>query len=203
MPGKPRASLRSKILDFFGRNDEQKRRMWRFLGLFLLQLAVFNALFIAWIVSSGPFEDYLELNAATSAGILRLIGHGDVSAEGALVFSPRCSLTIKQGCDGIQALAIFLAGIIAFPVPWRRKLPGILWGSVFLLTMNLVRIITLYFAQVYRPDWFEMLHVDIWQPVFILLALVAWLFWALKVLPKRSKRDPDSGAKSDVKSDHA
>ena len=195
MSAKPRATLGAQIRRFIGLQDEQKRRMWRFLGLFLLQLAVFNALFIVWIVSSGPFERYLELNASVSAGILRLIGQSDVQSDGTLIHSSQSSLTIKQGCDGIQALAIYLAGVFAFPVPWRCKLPGILWGSVFLLTANLVRIITLHFAQVYRPDSFEMLHVDIWQPVFILLALVAWLFWALRVLPPRGKPGPDAGAR--------
>ena len=46
-----------------------------------------------------------------------------------------------------------------------------------LLSMNLVRLISLYYAGVYVPSLFEALHVEVWQAVFIFVPIVLWVIW--------------------------
>ena len=50
-------------------------------------------------------------------------------------------------------------------------------GTVLLLSMNLVRIITLYYAGIHFPNAFETLHVEVWQAVFIFVPIVLWVIW--------------------------
>lgn len=60
-----------------------------------------------------------------------------------------------------------------------------LLGTLCLLLLNVVRIVSLYYSGVYCPRMFEVLHVDLWQPVFILLPLVLWLMWVRWSLRQR------------------
>ena len=135
------------------------------------------------------FPAYLELNASVSAAILKVLGQ-PVQAIGEMISessnSKTISISIKKGCDAIAPTMLFAAAVIAFPAPWRKRLIGIALGAPILLVINLVRIITLWYASKYASrDTFELLHVDIWQPAFILLALVMWMVWALKALPAK------------------
>jgi exosortase/archaeosortase family protein len=160
------------------------RPMLRFALFYLLQLAVFNVLFFLVIVHSSFFNAYMNLNARVSGWFLSLIGQEGVRVDGSLMVSEVGGLNIVQGCDGLQPLAIFLAGIVAFPVPWRRKVSGLVIGALFLLVLNIARIISLYFALAFKPEIFETLHLAIWQPVYILLALVCWFIWVTRAMPR-------------------
>jgi len=147
-------------------------------GLF----ALFNVLFYGWIAESAPFTSYLALNARASVPFIRLFG-ADASAEGTSVRSSRFALEIKHGCDALQPTAFFVLAMLAspVPVPVRRRLVPILAGISILLLLNLLRILTLFYAGIKIPTWFEMLHQDIWQAFFIFLPLVFWIGWVLRV----------------------
>ena len=155
-----------------------KRPVFRFVGTFVLLMALFYGLTFVPLLSKRVLPYYMQLNARASAGILNVLGEG-ASAKGTAVISPRYSVDIRHGCDAIEPSALFIAAVLAFPGPWRSKLPGLLAGTVVLAIINLVRIVTLFYTGIYKPRWFEAMHVDVWQPVFILLALTLWVLWAL------------------------
>jgi exosortase/archaeosortase family protein len=142
-------------------------------------MAVFGVFFFAYFTETAFFESYLELNARVSGDILRWLGE-DVRVARASISAPGVALTIRHGCDAIFPSALFLAAVIASPVPFKSKLPGMFLGSVVLLSINLIRIISLYYVQLHIPTWFHAMHVDIWQPAFIFLALFFWILWAVR-----------------------
>ena len=43
--------------------------------------------------------------------------------------SSRYSVNIAHGCDAIEPLALFVAAVVAFPVAFRTKVPGLLIGG--------------------------------------------------------------------------
>ncbi len=138
---------------------------------------------ICWgmrIVKEDWFPSYLELNARVSATLIGWCGH-QATCRGVSVSSRETgfSVQIRRGCDAIEPSAIFLAGVAAFPARWRRKLPGMLVGAVLLLALNFVRIVSLFFIGIHYPRVFHLMHVDVWQAVFIFLAIVLWIVWAL------------------------
>ena len=63
------------------------------------------------------------------------------------------------------------------PSAFRRKLPGLFIGTLVLLAVNLVRIVSLFLTGVYYPKAFDAMHADVWQILFILLAIVFWALW--------------------------
>ena len=152
--------------------------MFRFVAVFTTLLTAFGVFFFAYFVGTDAFERYLELNAEVSGAILRGLG-ADARVTGTSIGSSAGALQIRHGCDAIFPTGLFVIAVIASPVRFRAKLPGILLGSVVLLSINLIRIVSLHYTQVYIPKWFHVMHVDVWQPAFIFMALLFWVVWAV------------------------
>ncbi len=114
--------------------------------------------------------------AHASSGLLRLMGQ-DTTAKGMSIISDDYLLLIKKGCDAIAPVMLVVTGILLFPSDRRKKLVGIGIGVVSLFALNLFRIITLYFVGVHAPDYFEFMHIEFWQVVFIGLAILYFFYW--------------------------
>lgn len=135
-------------------------------------------------VYQAVFVPYLNATARISATLLRWFGE-DATATGNLLATPRYTLRIERGCDAIDPLAMFCAAVIALPGAWRNKLLGIACAAVVLPLLNLVRVLSLYYAGVHWPAQFEMFHIEVWQPLFVVCTLGLWATWA--VLSMRTK----------------
>lgn len=156
-----------------------KRPILRFVVLFGILVIPFNIYYYASFAKSDAFESYLNLNAKASAAIIRAFGT-EATAYGQSLSSPRgAALSIAQGCDAIQPAALFLCAVVASPVLLRKKLPALFVGTTLLLVLNLVRIITLFYTQIHVPSLFEFMHIEFWQALFIFLALLFWVIWAV------------------------
>ncbi len=154
----------------------------RLLIQFLLIILVF---YLIW--PSGIFQDYIvapvsTLYAQASGLILKVFGY-PVKAIGNSLSERNFSINIQNGCDGIEGLAIFYTAVLIFPTSWNNKMKGLLFGTLFLVLLNLFRIISLYLFKAHAPDLFEFMHVSVWQVLFIgltLLALFYWIGWTNK-----------------------
>ena len=150
--------------------------------LFLTSFAALMGLFYLFALFT-PFYDrhfpyYLHLNAKLSGYILGFLGQ-DITVRHASVSSPAFSITVRQGCDAIEPTVLLVCAVLAFPLPFARKMAGIIAGVLFLAILNLVRIITLFMVGIYLPRVFELMHVDVWQGLFIFFAVVFWILWIL------------------------
>jgi exosortase H (IPTLxxWG-CTERM-specific) len=163
-----------------------KQPVRRFVGLFVLFLAAFYAvLSIPW-VRLDAYPVLLELNADVAAAILSGLGES-ARSSGVMVISPRSQLSIMRGCDAVDPAMLFLAAVLAFPAPIRAKLLAIAIGLPVLLAANLIRIISLYYVGVHFPGAFEIVHVDVWQALFIMLTMIVWIIWAARATPLPAK----------------
>ena len=81
------------------------------------------------------------------------------------------------GCDAIEPIVLFAAAVLASPVSFRTKIPGILIGWILLLVINLLRLVTLFIVAISFPTLYDVLHEHIWQAVFVVLAIVFWAIW--------------------------
>lgn len=139
------------------------------LGLFTFQLTPpGQALVVPWT----------GLVADTSAGLIRAFD-GDARSVGKTLYSQRTgfAVTIEAGCNGVEAMLVLLAGILAFPAPWRLKLIGLALGVVAIQALNIVRIVSLFYLGQWDAQWFEWAHLYIWQSLIMLDALIVWLLW--------------------------
>ncbi|MBL8878856.1 MAG: exosortase H [Phycisphaerales bacterium] len=134
------------------------------------------------------FLPYLQATARVAAFALRCAGE-PAEAHGNQLTSARYALRIERGCDAIDPLAMFAAAALAVPASWKRKSIGIVLGAITLALLNLVRVLSLYYVGVHWPRLFETAHIEIWQPLFIIITMLIWLGWASWAISGRTKNE--------------
>lgn len=153
----------------------------RFLILFGLFLAGFYAIGFLPFVQKTVFPGYLSLNARGSLFLLNLFGENASAQDKTVTLmrgSTAYSITIERGCDAIQPSALFCAAVLASPLALRARLLAVLAGTTLLMLINFVRILSLCYIRAYWPSAFDVMHLDVWQALFILFAIVLWALWA-------------------------
>jgi exosortase H (IPTLxxWG-CTERM-specific) len=166
-PGDPRRN-------WFGRN----RRDIRFLLIFAAVIGLYYCATVTGPMKNRFFPAYLALNARLSGALLTVLGQ-KVTVEGRTVASADgTSLSIERGCDAVDPSALFVAAVIASPVRLAPKLIAAIGGTFILMILNLVRVISLFFVRIYWPRAFDTVHLDVWQALFIFLAILMWGVWA-------------------------
>ncbi|HEY0158577.1 MAG TPA: exosortase H [Thermoanaerobaculia bacterium] len=162
--------------------------MQRNQALFLLKFfAVLVAayLLIAWNpVNDRVIVPFTTAIASWSGVLLNVIGEG-VTVTGTTIRSPRFAVNINNGCNGVEAMLILLASIVAFPATLRARVTGLLLGALAVQVLNAVRIVTLYLLGAYQPRLFDLFHTAVWQIAIILAAIGFFLVWSARVAPNR------------------
>ena len=165
--------------------------MRRFVILFVVLLV---ALFAFQLTPPGQaiVVPWTNLVADTSAGLIRAFD-GDAISDGKMLVSKSTgfAIIIEAGCNGVEAMLVLLAGILAFPAPWRYKLAGFAIGVVAIQLLNLVRIVSLFYLGQWDAKWFEWAHLYVWQSLIMLDALIVWLLW-IRALPPLPPAPPAS-----------
>lgn len=177
-----------KFFDFWNKQAARWKEQSPVL-LFAFSFAVLIILVYAAMLTplySNHVQPFVvHINARLAAFLLNLFGH-NTTAEGSVVGSVLYSVNVKRGCDALLPAALFSAAVLAFPFSnWHNKITGIFIGVAFLLTMNLIRIVSLYLTGLYYPKAFDMMHLEVWQVIFILLSIICWGVWAQWAIKKR------------------
>ncbi|HVT19259.1 MAG TPA: exosortase H [Thermoanaerobaculia bacterium] len=155
-----------------------------FLVLFLALLgAGFTLISLNW-VNDHLIEPFTGGIARTSGAALNLLGQ-HVSMQGTVIRNARFAVNIRNGCNGVEAMLIFLSAVLAFPSPWVSRAVGLALGIVAIQAVNLVRVVALFLTGVYFPKLFATSHTVIWQTLVILFAVLLWLFWAHRFATRR------------------
>lgn len=156
-----------------------------FLLKFLLTLIVAYAI-VAWNpVNDRVIVPFTAALAATATAVLQTFGE-QVTVNGTLLSSSRFGVQVNNGCNGVEAMLILLAAIVAFPASIRARAVGLLTGIVVVQVLNQVRIISLYLLGAYRPRLFDVFHTAVWQIVVIGAAMVVFVVWTTRVAPHRT-----------------
>ena len=87
------------------------------------------------------------------------------------------AVSIKAGCNGVEAAMILAAAILAYPAPWLKKLTGMVIGVLAIQILNVVRIISLYYLGAWSQRALDIAHLYVWPGLIILDALVIFLLW--------------------------
>jgi exosortase H (IPTLxxWG-CTERM-specific) len=164
---------------------QRNRREITFLVLFVVLLGgSFTLISVNW-VNDHVIEPFTGGIARVSGAALNVCGQ-HVAMRGTVIQGPRFAVNIRNGCNGVEAMLIFLAAVLAFPAPWRWRLAGLVLGTIAIQVINLVRVVSLYLTGVYFPRIFDASHTVIWQSVVILFGVLLWVLWANR-LPARDE----------------
>ena len=143
---------------------------------FVAFMIVFYLISFTDFYANYIFDPVSKANAKIASWILNLFGQ-DTRAVGNNVKNGDFSINIKEGCDALEAIAIFAACVTFYPSKVANKIRAYLLGVTFLLGANLIRVISLFLVGIYFPDAFDTMHLDVWQAIFIILAVLSFVFW--------------------------
>lgn len=171
---KPASSGRKSILYFT-------------IGMAVIMLVYF------WISFQPFFSDYinepiLKGYAWLTGMVLNVFGFG-TWVEGTSLSNDLFSMNVQKGCDGVTATFLVLAATLAFPILFKWKIRALIAGPLALALLNLIRLISLFLIGIYLPDFFEIAHVEIWQVLFIVAAVLGWLYWAVWAMNNDAKTE--------------
>lgn len=172
--------------------------MFRFSVIFVILLVGLFTIEILRPVQEHVILPFTSGLAWISVNLIELFDDG-VESMGKVIrdLDSGFAVSIEAGCNGVEALIILFAAIFAFPAPLKYKLVGFAIGFIAIQSLNLVRIISLFYLGQWNMTWFNWFHLYLWQALIILDALVVWLIW-LRMLPPQAHfprdRDAPGGA---------
>lgn len=169
----------------------RRRRSYGFLARFLGLLVLFYL-----VVAFNPVNDHVIVPftagiAAASGGFLDAVGE-PVTVAGTEIRSRGFSVNIENGCNGVETALLFGSAVLAFPAPWSRRLIGLIVGFLAIQTINLVRVVTLFWVGLHRPALFHSSHTVLWQSAIVLFGVLLFLFWAARETRAKSRAVVDS-----------
>lgn len=165
--------------------------MTRFALTFLAVMAVLFGVELLEPVQQSLVRPWTGLVARTSAMVMEAFD-ADVVSQGNVLASRSTDLrlTIEAGCNGVEAMLILVAAVVAFPAPWGLRLAGIAAGCVAIQAANLLRIVSLFYLARWNGAWFEFAHLYVWQALIMLDVLVVWLLWVSAVARRSGAGEP-------------
>lgn len=166
---------------------KDRHPVFKYLLGFIGCMAVFYLIYF-----SSFYQNYFEKplvhgQAFVGNMLLHLLGH-DTRVVGSAIANTDFSVDIQNGCDGLEAIAILVSGILIFPASRKQKITGLTWGVSVLAVLNVLRIAGLYLAGVYfSKTVFEILHVQGGFVIFTMISVVLlfiWMNWVMGQSPK-------------------
>ena len=126
----------------------------------------------------GPLLGPLTtLTASITFALLKLAGM-EVMREASVIFQPEgFKYEIYYRCIGFLPVAYLTVSILAYSGLMKYKLIGLAIGIPFLIALNLVRLVHLFFIGVIRPDLFDLAHNVLWEGAIILTVIGYWFIW--------------------------
>lgn len=168
--------------------------MLRFLIVFLVVQGALFGVEMLQAVQATVILPWTGLLADVSGWLISAFDK-NVATSGKVVHSTLngFAVSIEPGCNGVEAMIVLLAAIIAFPAPFQYKLKGLFWGFIAIQGMNLLRIISLFYLGQWSRELFDWAHLYIWQALIMLDALVVFLIW-IRYIPVEKNTTQEANA---------
>jgi exosortase/archaeosortase family protein len=149
-------------------------RAMLFLLLFALMQAVYGS-------ARGTWIERLVIDRMTVETAAWLIDTFDpavhVEAAGPRLRAPGGGLNVLNGCEGTEVVFLMVSAMLVAPLAWRRRLLGLVTGTLLVFTLNQARVLALFYA--FRSDrgLFDMLHGVVAPLLLILAAAAFFVVW--------------------------
>jgi len=111
------------------------------------------------------------INFVTPQEHVELIGRTLASPGGS-------QLRVTRGCEGIEMFLLLIAAVLAFPTTPKRRIQGLLWGSVLAYILSVTRLTILHYVLRYSPGLWQALHGLILPLGPIFLMALFFLRWS-------------------------
>lgn len=148
------------------------------------------------LIEFAPAKEALGLGSSYTQGVvwlseqLILLLGMEVRADGIYLHLNNGILEVRFGCNGLEALLLYYAAVLAYSAPLSLKIWGILLGTCILMVVNLLRIALLAYIHIEQHELFEIMHNHITQSIMIAIAFTVFIFYLLRVQHARLSASP-------------
>lgn len=171
---KPFATYRSYVARLF----TTYRPFVIFVAKMTAVLAVWYVVYNLWLLPDGRLDAWLSVNvAAATANVLSLFFDAAV-ADGRYVYLNEVGIHIVNGCNGLDALSLFVGFVLAYPGTWRRRALFIPAGLLFIVFVNVLRCASLLIISDRFPQHFDSVHGFHALWIFYVAIFLLWMLWA-------------------------
>lgn len=105
-------------------------------------------------------------------------GQSVLAAEGTAV-------VVAAGCNGVEALFLILAGVLAVPAAWAVRARALACYLPLLFVINLLRVDGLLYVLIRFPEHMSLAHDQVAQGIMVIVVLLLWLRYLDRVTPAR------------------
>lgn len=129
-------------------------------------------------VDSHIVGRFISANVYIAGETVRLLG-GMAEVINTILRDPVSGFSVRvaSGCSGLEAVVLLVAGMVAFPASWSERIAGWVVGAFAILSLNLVRIISLFYLGQYSKAWFDWAHLYAWDVIIMIDGMVIFFLW--------------------------
>ena len=157
----------------------------RFLFLFVILMTFLNFLYF---LCGGTFIEEFVLSRLTARPVFAVISFVTPGAQAVLdgthLTSPQVNFEIVRGCEGMEGILLLISAMLAFSIPWKDKLKGIVYGLLFIYVFNILRIVGLFYLMSHYSSAFGFAHLFVGQSIMVFLVAVFFILWISKSMKK-------------------
>ena len=156
--------------------------MTKFLSIFSI-LAIIGFALLEWQALLPAINLFCLILAKISGLFIHLFDNNLISNGQILQLeNSNFGLEVAKECSGLTASWLLLSAIIAFESPWKHKLWGFLAGFLLIQSLNIIRIISLFYIGENLFEYFELVHRQIW-PILLNISMIiifgGWLYYTI------------------------
>lgn len=128
-------------------------------------------------VLGGILSPLTNATARTTLWLLHMCGI-EAARTATMIYHPDgFAYEIYYRCTGFLPAALLTASIFAYPGHCRSKFWGWLLGVAVLLSVNLLRLVCLFYVGVTAPGAFDFAHSVLGNSLMVIAPLAVWLAW--------------------------
>jgi exosortase/archaeosortase family protein len=162
------------------------RPIWARVALFFVVIVM-----LVWFTNIEPGRRCVagpvtRISVLAARVVINAFG-GEARADGTFLSGPTAMLDIKDGCNGVIAMILYVAAVLAHGAAPAAKIAGLAIGIPAIWAINLLRIVTLYAVAVVAPGRLEFFHIYFWQTLIIIFVAILWYLWADRTLRGESR----------------
>jgi exosortase/archaeosortase family protein len=166
-----------------GKRPRSSRRAFAMVAIFVSVFVALTLCEYAFRRELGPFVNG-AMTVRPAARLVDLLAPAEhVRARGDRIHASFASIRVAQGCEGVDVMLMFVAGVIAVRGSFWRTVAGCAAGVSVLYACNLGRVAGLWFCLRYWPAHFEAMHVIVGQTAIIVVAVALLALWTRRSAP--------------------
>ena len=162
------------------------KKVVNFILVFSVVYFLFSVLYNIYIANTNViyYSDIVTYNVSWFTKEILGIWSYDIKIEPDVIyrsqklyFNNQPLFNIVEGCNGLSVIILFSAFVIALKSKPFMTIGYILFGSISLYFMNIIRLVILTLGYYYFPQQRHLMH-DVFFPLIIYgLLLLLWIIW--------------------------